>query len=241
MSVSGNHGWCSGCLMGLAGCCTRGDTRLFRRIPDQPDQHLGYIGTGAIPAEAQALGPNTARRHAYDKIQTCVTDHWNSLSPDWPVSCRPVNGVHDYPFPRLERDIPAAVCAANPGHPSIRVSIRLQVSGRIGCENPSGVNDWGIRELSSNFTVTCNTTRPAVIPHSKNTNRPGMDYRNLRIDSGKWRTCYKECASDDRCHAWTFVKPGIQGARARCWLKNGVPPARPDSCCVSGVIGRGLE
>jgi hypothetical protein len=37
------------------------------------------------------------------------------------------------------------------------------------------------------------------------------------------------------CRAWTFVKPGVQGPQARCWLKHQAPEARPHPCCISGV------
>ena len=41
------------------------------------------------------------------------------------------------------------------------------------------------------------------------------------------------------CVAFTYVNPGVQGPRARCWLKGAVPAPVPDACCVSGVKGEG--
>ena len=66
-------------------------------------------------------------------------------------------------------------------------------------------------------------------------NRPGSDYRSFFIanDPG---ICKSECERDGRCRSWTFVKPGIQGAQAKCWLKNRIPRARNEGCCVSGVV-----
>lgn len=207
-----------------------------------PTEFSGTTVKRPFSAQANALGPNTARRDAYEKIQDCVTRHWGGSSPDWPVACRPVNGVNNYPFRRLENDIPSAMCAANPGRTSMRVHVELQITGNTGCENPHAVNDWGITVLSRSYPVSCpNAGGQGGISHATNTNRPGMDYRNLPIPSHRWRDCAKECLEDSRCQAWTYVKPGIQGAQARCWLKDGVPQARPDSCCVSGVTGRGLE
>ena len=68
-----------------------------------------------------------------------------------------------------------------------------------------------------------------------NVDRPGADYHNFDIQGGP-AACQSACASDRQCVAWTFVHRNVQGASQRCWLKNGVPPANSDSCCVSGVI-----
>jgi len=202
-----------------------------------PTNFSGSAVSRPFRAEAEGLGPNTARRHAYEKIFSCVNQHWTSSSPDWPVSCRPAAGVLDYPFRRLEVDIPAAVCAANPGHSRITARVEVRVTGDTGCENPSGVNDWGITEISPSYPVSCGD----VIPHSTNTDRPGQDYRNFTLSTPDWHACYEACVADTRCQAWTYVRPGVQGSQARCWLKNGVPAAHSDSCCISGVIGRGLR
>lgn len=75
-----------------------------------------------------------------------------------------------------------------------------------------------------------------VVP---NTNRPGSDYRGLDVgDSG---TCRNTCLDESRCVAWTFVRPGIQGRSARCWLKDKVPTAVQDSCCTSGTRAQPLD
>jgi hypothetical protein len=221
-----------------ASAVTRSCAAEYHFIPTNFD---GFAVSRPFRAEAQALGPNTARRHAYDKIMSCITQHWTSSSPEWPVSCRPVNGVHDYPFRRLETDVPAAVCAANPGHSEITVRVEIQVTGNTGCENPSGVNDWGITQLSPNYPVTCYASDGGVTPHAMDTDRPGMDYRNFDLPSANWQDCYEECVADSRCQAWTYVRPGVQGSQARCWLKNGVPAAHSNSCCVSGVVGPELR
>jgi hypothetical protein len=47
-------------------------------------------------------------------------------------------------------------------------------------------------------------------------------------------SCIRACYEDARCAAWTYVKPGIQAPGAQCWLKNTVPQAVSDDCCVSG-------
>jgi hypothetical protein len=67
-----------------------------------------------------------------------------------------------------------------------------------------------------------------------NFNRPGQDYKNFELDSNA-NTCESACAGDRKCKAWTYVKPGVQGERARCWLKRGAPPLQSNSCCISGL------
>lgn len=67
------------------------------------------------------------------------------------------------------------------------------------------------------------------------TNRPGMDYKDFDLSSPDPNLCRSACLSESGCLAYTYVKPGIQGASAHCWLKSGVPPAQADTCCISGV------
>ena len=69
------------------------------------------------------------------------------------------------------------------------------------------------------------------------TDRPGQDYSNFNLPAANFRLCRRSCRDDTRCRAWTYVRPNtIQGPQPRCWLKNGVPAARRNNCCVSGVV-----
>src|SRR5260370_28547023 len=67
------------------------------------------------------------------------------------------------------------------------------------------------------------------------TNRPGQDYKSFDLTEGNPELCRKACADDRNCKAFTYVKPGVRGSRATCWLKSGVPVASTSDCCVSGV------
>jgi hypothetical protein len=72
-------------------------------------------------------------------------------------------------------------------------------------------------------------------PSEQNTDRPGMNYKNFDLRTTDQSICANRCAKDEKCRAWTYVKPGVQGPRARCWLKSGVPPAVANNCCISAV------
>jgi len=76
----------------------------------------------------------------------------------------------------------------------------------------------------------------------QNTDRPGGDYKNFDLTQAGYEPCSAACANDPHCTAYTYVKPGVQGPSARCWLKSGLPaPAGSNSCCISGVKRGGGE
>ena len=63
------------------------------------------------------------------------------------------------------------------------------------------------------------------------------DYRSF--DTWNPVECQDRCLAQAevwRCHAWTWVKPGVQTQSGRCYLKNYVPFTQTnDPCCVSGT------
>ena len=69
-----------------------------------------------------------------------------------------------------------------------------------------------------------------------NINRAGSDFRWFDLDGGA-DACSSACQADQRCRSFTWVKPGVQGRRARCWLKGAVPAASHNTDCISGVMG----
>lgn len=69
----------------------------------------------------------------------------------------------------------------------------------------------------------------------RNIDRSGSDYRNFDLRREAFQMCEEACELDRRCKAWTYVRAGIQGPKARCWLEWRVPAARYNTCCTSGV------
>ena len=67
--------------------------------------------------------------------------------------------------------------------------------------------------------------------------RTGGDYRNIDVKSDPTgAVCEAVCKEDNRCRAWTYVRPGYLGTSARCFLKDHIKPPRRKPCCVSGVV-----
>jgi hypothetical protein len=96
---------------------------------------------------------------------------------------------------------------------------------------------FGITQTAPAYAATADS----IIANAKpgpytelNLDRPGQDYKNFELDSN-FNTCEVVCNREAACKSWTWVKPGIQGAKARCWLKTGVPRAYQNGCCVSGL------
>ncbi len=103
----------------------------------------------------------------------------------------------------------------------------------------------GLDAVQRGDRVVMLLTRPVAIdirpravsaaPFEPGINRLGADYRSFSAPGGP-RDCQAACGGDDQCRAWTYVREGIQGPSARCWLKESVPPPTRNDCCVSGVM-----
>ncbi len=69
-----------------------------------------------------------------------------------------------------------------------------------------------------------------------NIDRPGKDYKNFDLPYPDYNLCKTACEKEPSCRAWTYIKPyTIQGAKPRCWLKNGIPNPTHNNCCISGI------
>jgi PAN domain-containing protein len=66
------------------------------------------------------------------------------------------------------------------------------------------------------------------------TDRPDSDIRS-GFDSPDPPSCETACRDEPACQAYTWVRAGIQGPTAKCWLKNTKPATVSSTCCVSGV------
>ncbi|MFK8036370.1 MAG: PAN domain-containing protein [Hyphomicrobiales bacterium] len=89
----------------------------------------------------------------------------------------------------------------------------------------------------SMFVATVVLFAVPALAAETNTNRGGSDYRSFFLTQSDFLQCEQACAREAQCKAWTYVRPGIQGPNAKCWLKHSVPAATANNCCISGVAG----
>ena len=74
----------------------------------------------------------------------------------------------------------------------------------------------------------------AAVTLEPGTDRMGSDYKSFAVDQGDPRLCLQACDADAACKSYTYVKPGLKGPKAMCFLKNSVPVSVADECCTSG-------
>ena len=107
-----------------------------------------------------------------------------------------------------------AVCWLKSGVPA-----RVEAAGSV-----SGVRGAGVIE-------------PKTGPVEFSIDRIGGDYRNFELPSDPTGlACRTACEGENRCRAWTYLRPGYAGPAARCFLKDRVKPPRRRPCCISGVV-----
>jgi hypothetical protein len=67
--------------------------------------------------------------------------------------------------------------------------------------------------------------------------RAGGDFKSFETPAdATGAACAKACTDEQKCRAWTYARPGYEGAAAHCYLKMKIPLPRHNPCCVSGVI-----
>ncbi len=103
--------------------------------------------------------------------------------------------------------------------------LKNQVKARV--ENAccvSGVKGAGVLERKSG-------------PVEYSIDRTGGDLRNMDVEADPaGAPCEAACKAEERCRAWTYVRPGYLGTSARCFLKERITRPRHKPCCVSGVV-----
>jgi hypothetical protein len=67
--------------------------------------------------------------------------------------------------------------------------------------------------------------------------RIGGDYRIFELAPDPSASgCAHACQSENKCRAWTYLRPGYAGPAARCYLKDRIKPPHRSPCCISGVV-----
>ena len=84
----------------------------------------------------------------------------------------------------------------------------------------------------------------SVVPAAPNgtilrgVNFPGKDMMGISTPDDGGVQCRASCLANGQCKAFSWVRPGVQGPDAKCWLKGGVPNSNPDPNANSGVVNR---
>jgi len=66
----------------------------------------------------------------------------------------------------------------------------------------------------------------------------GSDYRSFSGPQATPEACQAACRAEGPCLAWTYIRPGVMGSDARCFLKSKIPTEVHNTCCISGIEGQ---
>ena len=67
--------------------------------------------------------------------------------------------------------------------------------------------------------------------------RVGGDYRYFEVAADPTgAVCKAACEAENKCRAWTYVRPGYITPFPRCYLKDKITRPRHKPCCISGVV-----
>jgi hypothetical protein len=78
---------------------------------------------------------------------------------------------------------------------------------------------------------------PRKGPIEYSIDRSGGDYRTIEVTAeADGAACKAACEAENKCRAWTYVRPGYIGPGARCYLKDKITRPRHKPCCISGVV-----
>jgi hypothetical protein len=84
--------------------------------------------------------------------------------------------------------------------------------------------------------ITVNVNASILLgPGKSGVDRTGSDLTSFNLPAANPAMCQQSCADNANCRGWTYVNPGVQGAQARCWLKNSMPLEHADACCTAGI------
>jgi hypothetical protein len=147
---------------------------------------------------------------------------------------RPGNDMRSFqinPKLKAEWDTCVRACSTENGCQSVTLV-------NPGIQGPNFVC-WLKRGVPAKRADKCCTSSVVQKSLEPGIDRGGADYKTVELASNDFYQCQATCKADGKCQAWTFVRAGLQGPKAKCWLKSAVPDARVDSCCFSGVMFRG--
>lgn len=178
----------------------------------------------SFSARGYHVWPNTARAKARAKLQKCAGMardlRWEHRKPD---HCERRADVYDYDINSLKIMIEKVACKAGQDKGTFEVRVK-----GIGDKNCSFDHQYMSYDMVPQMCKV-------MAGWEWNRDRSGADYKNFELIGANPGLCEKQCQGERKCKAWTYVKPGIQGRQAKCWLKTQVPQAHENPGMVSGV------
>jgi hypothetical protein len=139
------------------------------------------------------------------------------------------------------------------------LDVATQAACEVACGNQGGCRSWTyVKPGVQGPKAKCWLKKGFPTPRADNCcvsgvkwgiepdiNRVGSDYRSFEIGNADLRdkpeeVCQLACWKERKCEGWTYVRPGVQGPKAKCWLKTAFPAPRADKCCISGPRGSRL-
>jgi hypothetical protein len=117
--------------------------------------------------------------------------------------------------------------------------VRMKARDHAGTQGCVSQN-WSATVCGSTGSPPLNTSggaaaSPSIPDEEPNVDRTGNDYKSFKPSAPDFHQCQRACTQDNNCAAWTYVKPdsGFSNANT-CYLKNPIPAAHNNKCCVSG-------
>lgn len=196
---------------------------------DPPETANTRVDLVKFSAKGRAALAKRAREEARDRALKCAD--WakqNRFEFGIPDYCKPQSHVHHYDIENLKASIENAACSRdnNAKEKVGRWQARIAVSGGRGCDKRNDIMGYNINNTMCRLRVGWR--------HNKDFDGPNVD--NMTLLKPDPALCAKACLDNDKCTAWTYVKPGVQAAdAARCWLKSKVNFDLNNSCCVSAT------
>jgi hypothetical protein len=143
------------------------------------------------------------------------------------------------PPPSTHAAVPVGSTAGNVPPPSHRADPGSNRAG--GAPLPPVPTGHGGTPLPPQTTGNGSTGMPPPVTAQPaggaqaDTDRLGNDIYGFALTQADPAACQATCNAHAQCAAWTYVKPGIKGPAAQCYLKSPAPAPTRNTCCVSGA------
>lgn len=146
-------------------------------------------------------------------------------------------------------DSPAVVRAGDPAPLGAEVAVDPEIvaDGVAEALNPGSVAVGGVagdylgqakplKPLAETTRVYPSGYKDGLGPIMRGMAFSGEDIAvNYMLPEDGVHECREMCREEARCEAWTYARPGAQGALGQCWLKGATAVPREDDCCDSGA------